>query len=184
MLTYLIDNLSDILAAQCENVYSGICVQGRSRSACTSALSLSANTIIGYHGMYGWRADARMIICACAWRFELEGTFLLDTAHWILSVEHWSYCGENENGVSDKQSKRKTGMRFRRYNGIKWHALDRKRPYYILKLSWVRTDYATVPSDQAFAFPSVGFEASKDSASEQQILFSGLMWSETAFCIF
>ena len=31
-----------------------------------SGPSLSANRIIGYRGMYEWRAKARMILCACA----------------------------------------------------------------------------------------------------------------------
>ena len=56
------------------------CVSGHNRAAkvqislriCAvwSGLSLSVNIITGYHRLYDWRANARMIICACAYWSE------------------------------------------------------------------------------------------------------------------
>ena len=52
-----------------------------------SGSALSAISIIGYYGLYKWRATAQMIICTCAWWAEsaysrrmFEDTFSLDVA--------------------------------------------------------------------------------------------------------
>ena len=62
-----------IWAAPIENVSAGICGQRRPRSDCASPQSDQGLhyplTIIGYYKMYEWRANARMILCACAGYF-------------------------------------------------------------------------------------------------------------------
>ena len=93
-ITYAI---TSIIIWAIQNMSTGKYEQRWSRSACASAvwseLPLSANRIIGYYGIYNWRAKARIIKCARAWWSEFaflrifENTFSLDAAFWHLKFE-------------------------------------------------------------------------------------------------